>query len=476
MPNSVKHIQASGCFYFLILFSSFSIISHALTDAEASFIARRQLLTLPKDGKLPIPEFEIGLDKQFENDRLKKAYVGLHAFKKAIYSDPFNTTGNWVGPDVCSYTGVFCTPASDDPKIRVVSGIDLNHADIAGYFPAELGLLTDLVLFHINTNSNNRFVGPFPKVVLYWKKLKYLDIRFNDFEGELPPEVFELPVDVFFINNNRFSSCIPDTIGKSNVSVVVFAHNRFSGSIPTNLTKMKNLAEILLIDNQLGGCLPQEFGELCNLTVFDVTFNNLSGSLPKSFKELKNLQILDLSHNQLIGNVSEEICKLPKLSNFTFNDNYFEGVSKECSSGKNFVMNDTNNCLADRPEQRMPNICSVNRNVDCSAIYERCGGSVSPPFHTPVPKPTAPTVPSPDPHKQSPVKPAKPIPPTSDPQPSKPVAPQPPKQAPLPPPPTNQWWPWTPKPPTQAPPKPSSPIPQPPKQSTPGATITKARG
>lgn len=91
-------------------------------------------------------------DLEFENDRLKKAYIALQAWKKAIFSDPFNYTATWVGPDVCSYKGVFCADALDDPCVTTVGGIDFNHADIAGYLPEELGLLSDLGLFHISSN------------------------------------------------------------------------------------------------------------------------------------------------------------------------------------------------------------------------------------------------------------------------------------------------------------------------------------
>ncbi|TQD76210.1 hypothetical protein C1H46_038237 [Malus baccata] len=47
----------------------------------------------------------------FENDQLRNAYIALQALKQAILSDPFNITGNWVGSNVCKYTGVFCTKA-----------------------------------------------------------------------------------------------------------------------------------------------------------------------------------------------------------------------------------------------------------------------------------------------------------------------------------------------------------------------------
>ncbi|KAI3742483.1 hypothetical protein L1987_60167 [Smallanthus sonchifolius] len=48
---------------------------------------------------------------------------------------------------------VLCTP--DNHSETTVAGIDLDHSDIAGYLPEELGLLTDLALFHIVSNCNN---------------------------------------------------------------------------------------------------------------------------------------------------------------------------------------------------------------------------------------------------------------------------------------------------------------------------------
>ncbi|WOL13108.1 hypothetical protein Cni_G21877 [Canna indica] len=70
-------------------------------------------------------------------------------------------------------------------------------------------LLVDLALFHLNSNrfcgtvpatfcllhklhlSNNCFVGKFPDVVLHLPALRYLDLRFNEFDGPIPPALFE---------------------------------------------------------------------------------------------------------------------------------------------------------------------------------------------------------------------------------------------------------------------------------------------
>ncbi|EOA33189.1 hypothetical protein CARUB_v100136950mg, partial [Capsella rubella] len=384
-----------GCFFlFFSLFFFFSLFSSvvlALTDAEASFIPQRQLLTLPENGELPDDiEYEVDLKVTFANHRLKRAYIALQAWKKAVYSDPFNTTGNWHGPHVCGYTGVFCASALDDPNVAVVAGVDLNGADIAGHLPAELGLMTDVAMFHLNSNrfcgiipksleklrlmhefdvSNNRFVGPFPSVVLSWPAVKYIDVRYNDFEGQVPPELFKKDLDAIFLNNNRFTSTIPDSIGESSASVVTFAHNKFNGCIPKTIGNMKNLNEIIFKDNNLGGCFPSEIGKLANVNVFDASMNSFTGVLPPSFVGLTGVEEFDISGNKLTGFVPENICKLPKLVNLTYAFNYFNGQGDLCIPGSRteIALDDTRNCLPDRPKQRSARECAIviSRPVDC---------------------------------------------------------------------------------------------------------------
>ncbi|KAF2283244.1 hypothetical protein GH714_043596 [Hevea brasiliensis] len=306
------------------------------------------------------------------NRRLQRAYIALQAWKRVIFSDPNNFTSNWVGPNVCKYTGIYCTAALEEPKIKVVAGIDLNFADLAGFLPDELGLLTDLALIHLNSNrfcgiipqtisnlsllyeldlSNNRFVGPFPSAVLSLPMLSYLDLRYNEFEGPLPPELFQKKLDAIFVNNNRFSNVIPAILSGSTASVVVIANNNFGGCLPPSISNFaETLEELLLINTSLTGCLPPEVGYLYKLRV--------------------------LAHNMMSGLVPDGVCVLPSLSNFTFSYNFFceeEGICMNLTS-RGIAFDDRRNCLPEKPLQRSKEECNpvLEHPVDC--YEERCAG------------------------------------------------------------------------------------------------------
>ncbi|KAJ7543134.1 hypothetical protein O6H91_09G026200 [Diphasiastrum complanatum] len=318
------------------------------------------------------------------NPALQNAFIALQAWKNAITSDPLGITATWVGPNVCQYRGVFCSPPPDKSCQLVVSGIDLNHALLTGTLPEELGLLTYLALFHINTNffsgpipysfknlfllfeldiSNNRFSGDFPAVVLGLPSLAYLDIRFNGYRGILPPAIFDKQsLDAIFVNNNYFACYIPANLGNSPVSVVNFANNQFDGTIPGSIGNMfKTLNEINFLNNELSGCIPPQVGALTLLNVFDASFNLLGGTLPDTIANMISLVDLDVADNLLTGVVPAGICDLPNLVNFTFSDNFFTSESPDCLRlpSRGAIVDDRGNCIPNVPFQRPPQQCAA---------------------------------------------------------------------------------------------------------------------
>jgi hypothetical protein len=311
------------------------------------------------------------------NPRLQKAYVALQALKRAVTDDPKNLTRGWCGPDVCAYFGVYCAAAPDDPRALTVAGLDLNHGDLAATLPEELGLLSDLALLHLNSNrfagglpeslpklrllheldvSNNRLSGGFPQHVLCLPSVRYVDLRFNNLCGPVPPALFDKPLDAVFLNDNHFDFELPESLGNSPASVLVLANIRLRGCIPQSVGRMAGtLNELVVLNSGLRSCLPQELGWLRELTVLDLSFNRLQGALPESMAGLHRLEQLDVAHNELSGHVPEGVCALPSLRNFTYSYNYFCSEATRCLDIRR--VDDRQNCIAGRPDQRPAGQC-----------------------------------------------------------------------------------------------------------------------
>jgi hypothetical protein len=439
-PSLTMHILR---FLPLIIATLLSLLSLALTADEASSIAHdHDQLVAFEDELQPNDHvhIDIGIDIKINNPRLLGAHKALQALKQALYSDPNNFTGNWVGPDVCAYNGVTCVPSLHNQSESAVASLDMNAADVAGYLPKDIGLMADLAVLHLNSNrfcgvipeeirnmtelyeldaSNNRFVGPFPAAVLGIPKLSYLDIRFNDFDGPIPPEVFLKPYDAIFLNNNRFTSGIPETVGKTKASVIVLANNQLGGCIPRSIGEATTtLDQFIFTNNSLVGCLPVETGLLTNVTVFDVSDNALTGSIPPTLAGLSKVEQLDLSHNMFTGDVPSHVCKLPALANLSVSYNFFTREASECSSTADENMDGTSfdddaNCLGQsRPMQRGADECTpvVSKPVDCTKV-QQCGWPSPPAVSSPPLLSSPPPVASSPPPRSSPPPPPIIIPP-----------------------------------------------------------------
>jgi hypothetical protein len=248
----------------------------------------------------------------FASPRLRNAFNVIQRFKAKIQSDPKNVTGTWVGNDVCRYRGFTCAVVPDF-KQRTVIGVDFNGFLFGGKgsrLPLDgfIDKLDDLVFFHANSNnftgtvpngtakhrffyeldlSNNKLSGGFPNEVLAASNLTFLDLRFNTFNNSVPSKVFNLDVDVLFLNNNNLVQRIPSTLGSTPAHYITFANNKFSGTIPTSIGQAANtLYEILFLKNSLSG--------IYSLNIDDTNYRKFSNiSLFLQVSKLDTIFFLD---------------------------------------------------------------------------------------------------------------------------------------------------------------------------------------
>ncbi|KAF9590849.1 hypothetical protein IFM89_038721 [Coptis chinensis] len=241
-------------------------------------------------------------NKEELNRQICKAKVGTSNSKAPLH-DALRLVSNEIWPIYVrvgiaailqNRVGVYCAPSVDNPIFRSSVGLPSTMLILLDSYPINSGLLSDLALFHVNSNrycgilpltladltllheldlSNNRFVGRFPKVVLSLPSLKYLNLRYNEFEGPLPSELFAKDLDAIF-----------DVFRPPSIAKLV-----------------DSLEELLLINTNLSGCLTPEVGFLHKLRVLDVSFNNLVGPIPYSILGLAHLEQLDVAHDMMRG-------------------------------------------------------------------------------------------------------------------------------------------------------------------------------
>ncbi|CAD6238481.1 unnamed protein product [Miscanthus lutarioriparius] len=343
---------------------------------------------------------DIDTDVKINNPSLLVAHKALHALKQALYSGPNNFTGNWVGPDVCAYNGVSCVPSPHNESESAVASLDVNAADVAGYLPREIGLMSDLAVLHLNSIRHDGALRARRQQQLLRRALPCRGarrpqaqlprhpvqrFRWPDPVGALPQALRcnlpqQQPLHLWYL----------ETIGRTKATVIVLANNQLGGCIPRSIGEAAaTLDQFIFINNSLIGCLSVETGLLTNVTVFDVSDNALTGSIPPTLAGLSKVEQLDLSRNMFTGDVPSHVCKLPALANLSVSYNFFTREASECSSTADASsFHDDANCMGQsRPMQKGADECTpvVTQPVDCTKV-QQCGWPSPPP---PPPPPRA---------------------------------------------------------------------------------------
>ncbi|KAJ1413967.1 Leucine-rich repeat [Sesbania bispinosa] len=166
--------------------------------------------------------------------------------------------------------------------------------------------------------------------------LQYLDLSFNELEGNLPKSFQSLhQLKWLGLNFNRLSGQLSDFIGQlrytqTTLMMLDLSDNPFSSGPLPNFSWLSSLEALSLRNTNIVGPLPQSFGHLPYLAELDLSFNKLSGPLPLfEVTKLAALERLDLSHNQLNGSLPHIIGQLSGLNSLSLSSNKLNGVINE---------------------------------------------------------------------------------------------------------------------------------------------------
>ncbi|OMO88222.1 hypothetical protein COLO4_20361 [Corchorus olitorius] len=330
---------------------------------------------------------------------IKMEREALLKFKEYLI-DPFDRLSSWVGKDCCNWAGVAC-----DNHTGNVYELDLGTiyncswtqgSSTSPYWYCKLGgtlnpsLLNLTYLKYLDLSENNFLGISIPSFLGSLKKLEYLNLRWSNFSGMVPPHLGNLSNLIYLDLNNEFaypnylwvsdlnwlfclssmkylglrdvnlskvttnwleavnmlpsllqlamSSCelssLLQTFPFVNFTSLValdLSYNRFNSPVPQWLFNISTLKALKIRDTYATGPIPKVLsGNLCKLRMLDMSFNSIEGLLPKSIGNLSRLEVIDLSFNMMSGFIPGSMGQLRELfKHGLYGNSNFQGAITE---------------------------------------------------------------------------------------------------------------------------------------------------
>ncbi|KAM3696221.1 hypothetical protein ACJW31_06G021900 [Castanea mollissima] len=280
------------------------------------------------------------------------------------------------GTDCCSWDGVTCDSVRGD-----VIGLDLSCSWLYGTIPSNASLFLLPHLQRLNLAFNDFNYSQISSGFGRFAKLRYLNLSWSKFGGEVPPELShlsqlssldlsrnywatfetsvvkrlvqnmtklrELHLDRVYMSSVSLTSfrnlssslasltlegCLSggslpdlDILGLKNLRELNLGYNNLSGEIPSSFSSLRALSYLDLGWNNLNGPISALFGNLTEVIQIFLDNNNFTGQIPSSLLSLKDLNVIDLSYNKFQGSILMSLGNLTKVTNIMLQHNNFTG-------------------------------------------------------------------------------------------------------------------------------------------------------
>ncbi|XP_021815810.1 receptor-like protein 12 [Prunus avium] len=308
----------------IIEFQSRSLSWLDLSDNKLHGLIPRSIFELENLGYLDLSSNNLSGTVEFEKFSKLQSLLLLYLSSNHL-SLSFNHLSNNSWPRLSNLALSSCNISEFPYFLRAspnLETLNLSHNRIQADIPKwllDLGKdsLTSLDLSHNSLTGN---VGH-----LRWKNLRYLDLRNNSLQGELP---IPSPSTIFFkISNNQLTGEIPPTIcSLTRLEILDLSNNKLSGKIHQCIGNFSQSLSVLdLRNNKFHGVIPGTFSEGNVLRNLDLNGNQLEGSLPQTLLTCRELEVLDLGNNKIHDTFPNWLESLPKLQVLILRSNKFYG-------------------------------------------------------------------------------------------------------------------------------------------------------
>lgn len=222
----------------------------------------------------------------------------------------------------CEWAGIKCS----EEWVGVVTGIQLEAANLVGSLPWEMSKLETLQVMSFANNSLN---GSIPETWWDFEKLSVLDLCQNQITGQLTSRVWDLPaLEYFLVTDNLLKGRLPEVTNFRVLPLKYFdaGSNQLEGKVPASLWNLANLTRLYLEGNQLTGEFPP-LPEAKNLSlqILKLHNNRLQGALP-STAQMDQLETVMLHDNSFSSAIPDSWFRNPKLKFLDLSENSFSGT------------------------------------------------------------------------------------------------------------------------------------------------------
>ncbi|KAF3678997.1 putative LRR receptor-like serine/threonine-protein kinase-like [Capsicum annuum] len=229
------------------------------------------------------------------------------------------------------------------------------------YYPTtKLGNLSFLVSLDL---SYNNFHGELPPEFSHLRRLRDIDLSYNNFTGEIPIGIATLPslkalslgsnellngsnalsifnvstLEYLDLSNVGLTGDLPSDLGRHTpgLQALGLESNMLSGRIPRTISECSKLQILWLNQNNFVGAIPRELGTipdeigyLYNLKRLFIGKNELTGSIPLTIFNISSLGWLVMNDNKLEGSLPREIGNLTVLQLLHLSDNDLTGMEE----------------------------------------------------------------------------------------------------------------------------------------------------
>ncbi|WCJ21807.1 disease resistance family protein / LRR family protein [Euphorbia peplus] len=292
--------------------------------------------------------------------------AALLALKNGL-SDPSARLSSWVGDDCCRWTGIECNNQTGNVvkldlrnpfHFTSLDVYELSEKQLEDYRGLCLGgelnssLLNLKYLSYLDLSLNNFEGIEIPEFLGLFRNLRYLNLSYSSFSGNVPPRIGDL-LDLQYLDLNGNSYTLFGVSGLyvdnpewlSGLSSLKYLD---LGSIQINssegvwlnaVNKMPSLQELHLHECELSDILVTlPFVNFTSLLVLDLSKNSFNSSVPEWLFNLTSLVKLDLSLNSFSGLISSGFSNLASLQDLDLSLNGYIGGQLLASSFGNLCI------------------------------------------------------------------------------------------------------------------------------------------